>query len=260
LPVQSFGSEQRFLEEILVTKPTPLVRASLAALAALALAAGASCFSGCAPDKPSAPPPAAAAPAPAPKPASLAQIKSELIEAKAQIDATTDSLSRLQKSSTEDATANYNAYSEQYLKLKSKAETIKARSADLRARASAYLETWNKQATVENAALRRQAIQQQGDAEKLFNTISSEMELTRIEFNPFMTNLTDVGKYLKNNLSPASLQSTSELVEKSNGQAKSVNQHIDAIIVAIDKMAGATGESTAVGPASATPDAGGAAK
>src|SRR5947209_2364793 len=128
--------------------------------------------------------PTGAAPAPTPpaKPVALSQIKSELIESKAQVQATTDSLNKLQKSPAADATANYNAYSEQYLKLKSKAESVKARAADLKTRASAYLANWNQQANVENPALRRQAIQQQADAEKLFNTITSEMELTRIEF------------------------------------------------------------------------------
>jgi hypothetical protein len=238
-------------------KTTPPIRTSIAAL----LLAGAASFLGCSGDKASAPPaaPEAAAPAPVPvKPVSLGQIKGELIESKAQIVATTESLTKLQKSSADDAQANFNAYSEQYLKLKAKAESVKARSADLKTRASAYLASWNKQATVENPALRRQAIQQQADAEKLFNTISSEMELTRIEFNPYLANLTDVGKYLNNNITPASLQSTSELVEKANAQSQSVNQHIDAIIVALDKMAGATGESAAVSPSPAIPDTGAA--
>src|SRR5437879_6328933 len=114
-------------------KATPLIRTSIAEL----LLAAAASFLGCSGDKASAPAaaPAAAAPEAVPvKPVRLAQIKGELIESKAQIVATTDSLTKLQKSSADDAQANFNAYSEQYLKLKAKAESVKARSADLKTR------------------------------------------------------------------------------------------------------------------------------
>src|SRR4051812_4509354 len=85
-------------------------------LTAFVLAAGTlGLMQGCASDKP-APPPAAPA-APPPKPASLSQIKAELIEAKSQIQVTTDSLDKLQKSSPADANANYNRFTEQQLKL-----------------------------------------------------------------------------------------------------------------------------------------------
>jgi len=216
------------------------------------LMAGAALMLGCASDKPSKP---ATAAAPAPKPVSLGQIKSELLEAKTQIQATTDSLVKLRQSSQADAQANYNAFSEQYMKLQTKADSVKARANDLKAKTQAYYATWNKQIEVENPDLRRQAVQQKTDAERVYNSINSEMQLARIAFNPYMSNLKDVGNYLHGNLSPASLTSIGDLATKASGQAKEVNTHIDSIVSSVDKMSAATGESATARP----PDAGAAA-
>ena len=203
---------------------------------------------GCKNDKPaaaSAAAPVAEAPAPPVKPVSLAQIKQDLIESKAQVQATTDALNKLQASNTNDAVANYNSYSEQYTKLKAKAEIARARAADLKKRGSEYLAMWDKQAQVQNPTLRSQAMQQKAEASSLLNTIANEMEMTRIDFAPFLANLTDVGDYLHGNVTPANLQTTADLVAKAGDQAKSVNGHIDNIVGALDQMAVALGESAA---------------
>jgi len=192
-----------------------------------------------------------AVPAPPVKPISLAQIKQDLIEAKAQVQSTTDALNKLQASSTTDAVANYNAYSEQYTKLKAKAEITRARAADLKKRGTEYLAMWDKQAQVQNPTLRSQAMTQKAEASTLLNTIANEMEMTRIEFAPYMANLTDVGDYLHDNVTPGNLQTTADLVAKAGDQSKNVNGHIDNIITALDKMAVALGESS--GPIQAAP-------
>ena len=192
---------------------------------------------------------AAAAPPPPPKPVGLSQIKTELMEAKGQIDTTTGALNTLSKSSQADAQANFNKFSEEYMKLQAKSDTVKSRAKDLKDKTAAYYATWNKQIEVENPELKRQALQQKADAERTFTAISNDMELARISFNPYMANLKDVGNYLRGILSPASITSASELVTKANAQAKQVNTNIDSIVSSIDKIGSATGESTAAQPA-----------
>jgi len=215
-------------------------------LTTLVLAAGTlalASLTGCASDKPA--PPPAAPPAPPPKPTSLSQIKSELLAAKSQVQVTNDSLNKLQKSSTADADANYNRFTEEQLKLQATADALSKRSKDLKDRASAYQAMWNQQAEVQNPELRRQAVQQKADAERIYNTINSDMELARLAFQPYMANLKDVGNYLRGNLSPANLQSTGDLVQKANSQAKEVDSRISAIVSSIDKITSATGEAAA---------------
>jgi hypothetical protein len=204
-------------------------------------------LTGCASEKPA---PAAAA-APPPQPASLAQIKSEILEAKTQLGLTTESLNKLQKSSTADAQANYNAFSEQFIKLEAKSEAVSKRAEDLKKRAADYYAIWNRQVEVENPDLRRQAMQQKADAERLYNGITSELELARLTFKPYVQNLKDVGSYLKGNVSPANLASIGDLVTKANAQSKEVSTHADNIVASIDKIGSATGESTAPGAGAA---------
>ena len=241
-----------------ITLTTLVIAAGTLALATL---------QGCASDKPV--PPPTAPPAPPPKPATLSQIKSELLETKSQLHVTNDSLNKLQQSSTANADADYNRFTEEYLKLQAKADAVSKRSKDLKDRASAYQAMWNRQAEVQNPELRKQAVQQKADAERIHNTIISEMQLARLSFEPYMANLKDTGNYLRGNLSPANLASAGDLVQKANGQAKEVDGHIAAIVSSIDKITSATGEAAAAagtdtgtpaGTGAATPAAGTSAK
>jgi hypothetical protein len=198
---------------------------------------------GCASEKPV--PKAATVEAPKPQPASLTTIKAEILNTKAQIASTTDALNTLQASAPDAAQASYNKFTDEYLKLKAKSDAVSARAADLKARTEAYYAMWNKQADVDNPELRRQAIQQKADAEKIFSTINTELDLTRSTFQPYMSNLKDIGNYLRGNVTPANLKSVAELAEKTNAQAKDVSAHADAIVAEIDKITAATGEVAA---------------
>jgi len=229
---------------------------SLASLMVPTAALVVAMLAGCASDKPK--PAEAKTAAPAPKPVSLTQVKSELATSKAQIQTTTDSLNKLQKSSPADAQANYNAFTEQYLKLKAQSEQVATRAEDLKTRASAYFATWDKQASVENPELRKGAVQQRAEARRTYDSIVNEMELARLSFKPYMANLADVGSYLRGNVSPATLNSISELVAKTNAQGKEVDTHLATIIGGIDKITTGTGEA-APAAASVAP-AGGAAQ
>lgn len=199
-------------------------------------------LSGCAAEKP-APKPAAAAAPPPPPPVSLTQIKSELQQAQAQLQLTTESLNKLHKSSAADADANYNAFTTEYLKMKSKAEVVTSRADEVRARAKAYFAMWDKQAEVQNPELRRQAVQQRAAAERQYNDVVSEIELTRLGFQPYMANLADAGNYLRGRLNPATLASMSDLVAKANEQSKEVNTHLNSILGSIDTIAAGTGDA-----------------
>ena len=236
----------------------------MAALAIGLVAMALALLPGCASDKPkeTAEAKPAAAVTPPPQPVSLAKIKSELMESKAQLSTTNDALNKLQKSSPADAQANYNTFGQEYLKLQARTDGLATRAKDLKDKATAYREMWNKQMAIDNPELRHSAVQQKAQAEQTFNNIKSEMELARLSFDPYMANLKDVGNYLRGNLSPANLSTAGDLVTKANGQFKEVNTHIDAIITAVDKMSAATGEGAAAagaGAPAAAPAAAGAA-
>ena len=238
---------QRHLEEVpeenVMINANRALRVSFAAWAFLALAL--ILMSGCASEKPA---PKAEPTAPPPQPVSLTQIKSELLEAKSQIQMTTESLNKLHKSSGSDAQANYNAFGEQYLKLQAKSDAVRARAKDLKEKSQAFYAMWNRQVEVENPELRRQAVQQKADAERIYSTITNEMELARLAFDPYMSNLKDVGNYLRGNVTPANLNSIGDLVTRANGQAKEVDSHLAAIVESVDKITAATGEGAATAP------------
>lgn len=208
-----------------------------AAFATLCLA-----LNGCAPKKePAAPPPL-----PPPPPATLSQIKNELTQAKAQLEVTTASMNTLGKSSVADVAGNYDKFSTESAKLKSNVQTCRSRADDLKKRTQAYFDTWNKQAEVQNAELRRSATAQRAEAEKTFSTIKSEIELMKLSLDPYMSHLNDISSYLKDNKSPAALATVQDLVTKANADSAEVSKHADAVLAGINKIMAASGEGAPV--------------
>jgi hypothetical protein len=229
-------------ENVMIIKTNRALGIAIAAVMFAAVALGLTSVSGCASsDKPA---PAAVPAAPPPQPVSLSQIKMELVEAKAQLQQTNDALNKLQKSSPGDAQANYNYFSEEYVKLQAKSDALAKRSEDLKKKAADYYAEWDKQVAVQNPELRRQAVQQKAQAEQAYSSIKSEMELARLAFNPYMSDLKDVGAYLKGNLNQGTLNSAAGLVEKANAGAKEVDGHLAAIIASVDKILAGQGQAT----------------
>jgi len=208
---------------------------------------------GCASSKPK---PVAAAPPPAPPPpATLSQIKDDLVRARAQIAATNDAMSALTKSSTADVQANYDRFNVEFTKLQNQAEALRERSDDLKTRTQAYYDTWNKQAEVQNADLRRSATEQRAEAEKTFSTIRSEIELAKLSYEPYVSQLKDISSYLKENKTPAALATVSDIAARATADGKSVDKHLDGVLGGINKIMVATGAEAAAPGAAPAPNA-----
>jgi hypothetical protein len=207
---------------------------------------------GCAADKPAKPQAKAAAPPPPPPPASLSQIKDDLVKARAQLDTTTDTITALSKSGTADVQANYDKFAVEFTKLQSQADACRARANDLKMRTQAYFDTWNKQAEVQNPDLRRRATEQRAEAERTFSTIKSEIELAKLSYEPYVSQLKDIQSYLKENKTPAAVATVSDLTSKATTNSAEVAKHLDAVITGINKIMAASGEAN---PAAATPAA-----
>jgi hypothetical protein len=221
----------------------------------LLLVATIAMLTGCASDKPEPKPAQPVAAAPPPPPATLTQIKKELSTAQAQLDVTTAAMNNLAKSSNADVQSNYDKFNKEYAKLQSAADTCRSRSNDLKLRTQAYYDTWNKQAEVQNPDLRRSATEQRAQAERTFTTIKSEIELTKMSFDPYMSQLKDIQTYLSHNKSPAALSTVNDIATKATADAGEVNKHLNAVLGGINQIIVASGEVPAntAQPAAAQP-------
>jgi hypothetical protein len=107
---------------------------------------------------------------------------------------------------------------------------------------------------VTNPDLRRRLTQQRAEAEKTFSAIKSEVELTRLAFDPYMSGLKDIGAYLRGNTSPAAIATVTDMVTKANTDYAETIKHIDAVVEEMNKIMAASGEAAA-SPAPAVPGA-----
>jgi hypothetical protein len=198
---------------------------------------------GCSSSKP---PPA---PPPAAPPATLSQIKDELMQAKAQMANTTNAVNALVKSTPADVQANYDKFNAEFAKLQAQADVCQSRANDLKARTQAYYDTWSKQGTIDNPDLRRRATEQRAEAERTFSTIKSEIELSKLSFDPYVSQLKDISSYLSENKTPAALATVGDLASKATINGAEVSKHVDAVLGGIDKIMAASGEGAGAAPA-----------
>lgn len=213
--------------------------AALAGWMALGLAAG--CTATAEEPAPKRAKPAAALPSRGPVP--LSTIKTELVTAKTQLQRTMQALNALQKSPAAGAKANYDAFVDEYDKLTSTSDAVSARSDDLKQRVSSYHAMWEGEVGVVDPELRRQALERKTESDRIFNTVQTELELTRNSFRPLMSDLKSIGDSLGGNPDPAKLNAIAPRVAKANAQAKAVDAHAGAIIAAIDEITASTGEA-----------------
>ena len=217
------------------------VLAFLAAAAAIALALVAGCTS----DEPAASGtarPGSIVEIPRSGPASLSTIRSELLDTKAQLRVTMDALHVLQASSLRSAPANYKSFTEAYDHLKTRSDAMAARVVDLKEQTASYYAGWTYEVGLVDPELRQAALQRQATAERIYDTINTELELTRHLFPPLNARLNEIRIYLRGNLVPARLYAMSGEVAKADAEAEEVDAHAATILAAIDEIAAATGK------------------
>ena len=195
-------------------------------------------LTGCASKDPE-PNPVAARP-----PATLGQIKTDLVNFKAQVNVTTEAVNAMANSTaTADAQANYTRFATEHAKLVSMADANRSRIEDLNTRTKAYFDTWAKETEGANPDLQRGMLEQRADAEQSFTNIKSNLQLGKLAFDPYMANLKDLEAHFAGGVAPARISAASDLIAKVNQDGQTVQDRVDAVVVEIDKMMEASGDA-----------------
>jgi hypothetical protein len=175
---------------------------------------------------------------------SVADLRSELLKTRGQIDQTLNSLQQLVIASPSNISQAYKQYAQDVEALKQQARQMQRDSTEMRAQSERWLSTWQKsQRDIQNAELKRISEQRRNEVAARFHNINAAYDQAQAAFMAFLKNLDDVKTAIGNDLTPqgVALVAGTRIVENANANGGQVKQIIDRAINEFDGLMVALG-------------------
>src|SRR5688572_14079077 len=131
--------------------------------------------------------------------AGIAEFRDEIVNGKKAIDATMKSLSDIAATANTDPRKPFEQFSKDVANLESTAAKIHKRAQSMQEKGQAYFKQWEAElATVNNPEIRSLAEQRKAKLQETFESIRKYSEPLKAQFDPWMSDLKDLQKYLSN--------------------------------------------------------------
>jgi hypothetical protein len=219
----------------------------------------------------SAPPPPATAPAAKPEATlasemqaprsgvatgpTAAELRMELIRTKAQVNSVLDAMNQMAAQGGGDLRPAYDEFNREVDATQTQSERVRQQTEGMRSRGRDYFRSWQEQSLqISDPEIRTQAEQRRSDVRGDFNKLVGTMHHARDAFGPFISDLTDIRRYLSTDLTPKGVGAISPAIQKSNEDGAAVQKRLDAVIVELDHAA-AEMAPTSAGQTARTPAA-----
>jgi hypothetical protein len=170
---------------------------------------------------------------------SVADVRSELLKTRGQIDQTLNSLQQLMIASPATIASAYKQYAQDVEALKKEARQMERDAAEMRNQSERWLADWQKsQRDIQNAELKRVSEQRRNEVARRFQNINAAFDQAQAAFAAFLKNLDDVKTAVGNDLSPqgVALVGRTRIVENANVNGAQVKQTIDRAINEFDGL------------------------
>ena len=161
--------------------------------------------------------------------AGVAEFRAEILNGKKAVDGTMAALDKVAATANTDPRKAFEQYCKQVANLDSTAIKIGKRGQDMRAQGQAYFKQWEKQmAEVSNPEIRNLAVQRKAKLQETFDNIRKYTEPLQAQFDPWMSDLKDLQKYLSNDLTIAGVEASKSLFVKTQHEGLEVQKSMDA--------------------------------
>jgi len=160
-------------------------------------------------------------------------LRSELDKGKTQISKTITALNDLQ--GTSNPAAAFESYRKELKATDALAQRVRKRADEMRKKGAEYFKAWEKQLEeLSSDDLRRRASERRTELLAAFDRISEASQALSEAYGPLMDDLTDIETFLSVDLTPAGINTISDVIKKAGKDAAVVNKRIDDVIEQID--------------------------
>jgi hypothetical protein len=168
----------------------------------------------------------------------IAEFRDEIIKGKEAIDATMKSLGEVAATANTDPRKAFEQYSKNVANLESTANTVKKRAQSMKDQGQAYFKQWETELSqVNNPEIRTLAEQRKAKLQETFESIRKVTEPLKAQFEPWMSDLKDLDKYLSNDLTIAGVDAAKPLFKKTTEEGLEVQKSMDAVVAELNTIA-----------------------
>jgi hypothetical protein len=170
----------------------------------------------------------------------IAEFRDEIVNGKKAIDETMKSLDLIATSAATDPRKSFEKYSKSVANLESTAGKVRDRGQDMKAKGKAYFTQWEKEmAEVKSEEIRNLAASRKEKLQTTFDAIAKAAEPLKAQFNPWMSDLKDLEKFLGNDLTIAGVDAAKGLFAKARTAGMEVQKSMDSLIAELNSVAAA---------------------
>jgi hypothetical protein len=170
--------------------------------------------------------------------AGIAEFRDEIVNGKKAIDATMTALSEVAASANTDPRKAFEKYSKNVAELESTAAKIRKRAQSMQQAGQAYFKQWEQElATVSNPEIRKLAEQRRAKLQETFENLRKYTEPLKQQFDPWMSDLKDLQKYLSQDLTIAGVDAAKGLFSKTTNEGLDVQKSMDGVVAELNTIA-----------------------
>lgn len=170
--------------------------------------------------------------------ADIAQFREDIVRAKTSVDNTVKSLNEIAVTADTNPRKAYEQFSENVNRLEADSARAKKSGTDMKAQGQAYFAQWEKQlAEIQNPQIKKLAEQQKNKLRQTFSSIQSYTEPLKAQFDPWLSDLKDLQKYLGNDLTIAGVDAAKGLFAKTRSEGYEVQKSMDSLVAELNTIA-----------------------
>jgi hypothetical protein len=167
----------------------------------------------------------------------IADFREAIVNGQKAIDATMKSLDAVAASAATDPRKAFEHYSKSVANLESAANDARKCSQNVKEQGKSYFAQWQKQlADVKNPDIRALAEQRKAKLQESFDSIKQIAEPLKAQFDPWMSDLKDLQKYLANDLTIAGVDAAKPLFAKTQAGGRDVQKSMDALVAELNTV------------------------
>ena len=170
--------------------------------------------------------------------AGIAEYRDEITKGKIAIDATMKSLGDVASTANTNPRKAFEQFTKDVDNLESTAADIRKRAQGRKEKGDAYFTQWEQQLSqVNNPEIRSLAEQRKAKLRETFENVRKYTEPLKAQFDPWMSNLKDLEKYLGNDLTIAGVEAAKPLFTKTQDEGLEVQKSMDGLMAELNTIA-----------------------
>jgi len=170
--------------------------------------------------------------------AGIAEFREEIVNTSAAVNETVKALDEVAATANTNPRQAFEGFSKSVTRLASVSAKAKSRGEEMKARGQAYFADWEKQlGQIKNPDIRALAERQRTKLRETFDSIKKFAEPLKAQFDPWLSDLKDLQRYLSNDLTISGVDAAKSLFAKTQAEGIEVQKSMDALIAELNTVA-----------------------